>query len=283
MSLLNITPAEEKQFWAPLQTAATDAFAFWKTFLGLSDGSGAALGAVDAAKWLRMIRAVSLVESRHGTGSGNQPKRDPMQCGNPADVWWRELTGQTAQFDILQRGLGLSPASISADKLAAKAAAESSFPPAAKLSSLAKPKDGHKDSAFTPVMSLYWAVPLLAHKTNTKAGVKTFNCGDSSEARLVAGAIAYNGGGDPKYGDKIKEALTIIDTPAVPAAAQTAQAVEIFEKADTAATFSSFVQTLRDTAAESRGVFFPHGITDIEFSIEVAGVKVSLKVSGPAA
>lgn len=47
------------------------------------------------ARLFAIVRAVSFVESRHGTTGVNQPARDPLQCGNPKDLWWKELTGQS--------------------------------------------------------------------------------------------------------------------------------------------------------------------------------------------
>ena len=42
------------------------------------------------------------------------------------------------------------------------------------------------------------------------ASARTFQCGNVSRARLVNGAVAYNGGGDPNYRTKIEAALALI-------------------------------------------------------------------------
>ena len=56
-------------------------------------------------------------------------------------------------------------------------------------------------------MSYCWGVPFLIWKINNPAGDPTYQCQDLSRDRLVAGAVAYNGGGDPKYQAKINAAL----------------------------------------------------------------------------
>jgi hypothetical protein len=89
---------------------------FAKDFLGLRKGGGnVVLTATDLARWVDIVRAISWVESRHGTGTGLPPARDPMQCGNPNDVWWKELTGQTSNTDHFVRGGNLS--NLDADEL----------------------------------------------------------------------------------------------------------------------------------------------------------------------
>ena len=95
------TSAEEASKWAVHSARAEAAFAFWKSFLELRVGAAndQPLTGVQANRFNTTIRAVSWVESRHGTGSGTEPGRDPMQCANPADVWWMELTGQTTEED----------------------------------------------------------------------------------------------------------------------------------------------------------------------------------------
>ena len=102
--------ANEAALWASLSPLAEAALAFWNVFLGLRMGPNhnQLLDAAALARLIKIIRAVSWVESKHGTVGANQPARDPMQCGNPLDVWWRELTGQVSPEDFLTRGPGLS-------------------------------------------------------------------------------------------------------------------------------------------------------------------------------
>jgi hypothetical protein len=92
------------------------------------------------------------------------------------------------------------------------------FPAAATISGLGNQALGHDDPAFNPTLSYYWGVPFLVHKINTSAGAVTFKCGDLARDRLIDGAVAYNGGGDPRYRDKIVEALTL--SGGLPAARQ---------------------------------------------------------------
>ena len=112
---------DEAKTWASQQNVADAAITFANRFLGLrKGGADVKLAAADLARFLDIVRAVSWVESRHGTGSGNQPARDQMQCANPGDVWWRELTGQTAETDRFVRGGTLN--NLDADELPAAAA-----------------------------------------------------------------------------------------------------------------------------------------------------------------
>jgi hypothetical protein len=50
----------------------------------------------------------------------------------------------------------------------------------------------------------------LIHKINTEAGDPTYQCRALERSRVVAGAVAYNGGGDPNYEAKINGALDMI-------------------------------------------------------------------------
>jgi hypothetical protein len=156
------------------------------------------LSQLEVSRFNSIIRAVSWVESRHGSGLGNQPARDPMQCGNPLDVWWLELTGQSGAQDRFVGGPGAG--NYNASDLPNAAQNQVAFPDSAKLTQLQDQTAGHNDAAFLPDISFYWAIPILVHKTNTSPDIengRTYRCGDVSRIRLVTGAGGYNGGGVP--------------------------------------------------------------------------------------
>src|SRR4051812_39939874 len=90
-----LSAPDEAALWAAHAAKAVAAFDFWNHFLGLRMGPQNAALLDDAATQAfgKIIRAVSWVESKHGTVGANQPKRDPMQCGNPNDVYWRGVKG----------------------------------------------------------------------------------------------------------------------------------------------------------------------------------------------
>ncbi|MFL5208172.1 MAG: hypothetical protein ACJ8CC_03370 [Microvirga sp.] len=205
-----LSAPDEAALWAAHAAKAVAAFDFWNHFLGLRMGPQNAALLDDAATQAfgKIIRAVSWVESKHGTVGANQPKRDPMQCGNPNDVYWRELNGLTPQEDIFVRGPGLP--NLKASKLPPAAESDTAFPAAAEISALADRLKGHRGADFTPMQSFYWAISYLIHRTNLTASARTFQCGDVSRQRLVNGAVAYNGGGDPNYRTKIEAALALI-------------------------------------------------------------------------
>lgn len=205
---------DEAAKWEGVRTHALNARDFWNRFLQLRMGpaNDQLLDAAALDRLLCIIRAVSWVESRHGTGSGEFPARDPMQCGNPNDVWWRELTGQTGSTDRFIGGPGAG--NYDADELGDAVATAAGFPGPARLSLLADPKRGHANSEFSPIISYYWAIPYLIHRTNTHSTIgatrKTYKCDDLSIARLKEGAVDYNGGGDPGYGKSIDAAVALI-------------------------------------------------------------------------
>ena len=201
---------DEAAAWANCKNAAGAAVKFSNGFLGLrKNGSDTAkLGDTDVQRFLDLVRAISWVESKHGTGAGEKPKVDPMQCGNPGDVWWKELTGQLTTMDRFVRGPGLG--NLDADDLPAAAAATTGFEPKADLKKLGTDvKKGHNATGFAVEHSYYWAVPILIHKTNKAAGDKTYQCSDLARSRLIAGAVSYNGGGDGNYQTKIEHALDL--------------------------------------------------------------------------
>ena len=92
-ALTPLTCATEQTLWNNQRTRAVDALNFWNTFFALCRGAANDMTLDQAAKdrLLCIIRAISWVESKHGTAGENQPARDPMQCGNPNDSFWREI------------------------------------------------------------------------------------------------------------------------------------------------------------------------------------------------
>ena len=202
---------DEAAAWASHKDIASASVKFTNDFLGLrKNGSTTTkLADADLSRLVDIVRAISWVESRHGTGSGStKPKVDPMQCGNPNDSWWKELTGQTDSADRFIRGGGIT--NLDADELPDAAASATGFEPKAKLSKLgADLNKGHNAAGFAIEHSYYWALPILIHKTNTKAGDKTYQCGGLTRVRLVTGAVRYNGTGDADYETNIGDALDL--------------------------------------------------------------------------
>lgn len=190
----------ESDAWNKQSARAQKAFDFWNNLLNLRMGDNQPLSDECKKNLMKMIRAISWVESQHGTGAGNnQPGRDPMQSGNPNDQWWQTLTGQDGKGDRIVGGPG-------------KGNWWASDLPGVIGQQL--PKNGHGDPNFTPDMSYLWGILLFIQKTNTQrglgAGARTYKCGDCSLDRLLDGAVAYNGGGDPKYRQKLQDALKAI-------------------------------------------------------------------------
>ena len=202
------TQPSEDAAWNAQKARAQAALNYWESFLGLREGekNDKALSPTYKKHWLCIVRAVSWVESRHGTGSGNHGDRDPMQCGNPDDAWWKSLTGAN-NTDRIVRGPGITP-NYWARELPAAVAASSNFPKDAKLSLLGDVKKGHRDSKFNATMSYFWGVLYLIQRTNTAtANGRSFKCDTYSRDRLLKGALRYNAGGDKKYEEKLAAAL----------------------------------------------------------------------------
>jgi hypothetical protein len=201
----------ETAAWANVSGIAQAALSFWTTFLELQNG-GVDVDVADPvfARLMCLIRAVSWVESLHGQGTGSSAAIDPMQCGNSADVWWTELTHSTVRpQDRFVRGPNLTP-NYYAYELPAVTAANNAFPANAYISSLNDPTQGHSDAKYNQTISYFWAVPILIHKTNTSAKRPTYRCDGLDRTQMVAGAVAYNGGGDSAYEAKINAALDLI-------------------------------------------------------------------------
>lgn len=208
----------ESDLWELQKTRASTALDFWEKFLALRQGTNNTLDLTPEYRgnWLCLIRAVSWVESKHGTSGSQQPARDPMQCGNPNDAWWKSVTKQLPDFgmdgdasnDKYDRIIGgPNVSNYWSFELPAAAAMATTFPEAAKLSTLGDIKLGHKDEKFNPDMSYFWGIPYLIHRVNVKADGKTFKCGVYSKNRMIEGATTYNGGGDPSYKTKLLNAV----------------------------------------------------------------------------
>jgi len=276
----------EAAAWANVSGLAQTALAFWNNFIGLQSGTDP-LDPTDLARLTCIIRAVSWVESQHGTGAGSSASVDPMQCGNPQDSWWKELTDCSGGQDRFVRGPNLSP-NYNACELPAAAAADASFPAEARLSNLTDKTSGHDDANFIQKMSYCWGVPFLIWKINNTAGDKTYQCQDLNRDRLVEGAVAYNGGGDPggaaAYRAKIVAALNLSGCLAV-AERERDQTT----RPSTEAAQSTAESVLREIVKHFEAVgepgkrpqFFPDGIGLIEITVEVGNTKVQVRVAGP--
>ena len=200
----------EAELWERQRPVAERALDLVIDFLGCRMGSANQnpLTPAGRGRLLTIVRAVSIVESRHGTVGANQPQRDPLQSGNPADSWWRELTGQSGQGSRFRR---LPPRdNYWANEIGARLAAWPGFDPAAALSRLADPRAGHGQASFSPNHSYVWGILYLIHRINSEAGEQSYQCGGLARDRLINGAVSYNGGGDPAYRRKIEAALTEI-------------------------------------------------------------------------
>jgi hypothetical protein len=214
--------ATETDLWDVERPTAEVALSLTIDFLGCQMGpsNDQDLDANATSRLMKIIRAVSWVESRHGTAgpSGNHPHEDPAQSGNPNDTWWKELTGQSGKGSRFVRKTGLS--NLWANEVQAAAEATAGFPSAASFSLFADKTDGHNDAGFAAAHSYTWGVVYLVHKINTTAGDASFKCGDLNRQRLIDGAVAYNGGGVSDYEQRIIDALALIGDIPPPARAR---------------------------------------------------------------
>ena len=140
--------AREAELRAKVESIATATLDFTTAFLSCRMGpaNNQALTAAARARLIAIVRAVSIAESRHGTVGANQPARDPLQCGNPKDAWWKEFTGQSDDGSRFVRGPGLT--NLRARELGDAAEKEAMFPAEARRTLLAKLTDGHSNTAF---------------------------------------------------------------------------------------------------------------------------------------
>ncbi len=198
----------EEVLWQGQVGTATAAFNYWVNLMALAGGSqnNRSLNAAEVTRWMCIIRAVSFVESRHGSVVGGvHGDTDPMQCGNPGDSWWRELTGQTGVYSRFVGGQGAD--NYDSNELPDAVAATA--PDAVRLSRLANAASGHNDPNFNPAMSYFWGIVWLLHRANTGPGTddRFYKCGECLRDRLINGAVRYNGGGVPDYRQRIESAL----------------------------------------------------------------------------
>jgi hypothetical protein len=204
----------ESDLWKVQAAVAKQALDFIIDFLGcrISDSDSETLDAPAKDRLLAILRAVSIVESRHGTVGKNQPKRDPIQCGNPNDAWWKELTGQLGTGSRFIRHPSFKQ-NYWANEVGDGAEKATSFLAAAKRSLLATLKEGHKNGAFAPAHSYVWGTLYLIHRINHAAGDPSYQCGGLSRDRLIDGAVSYNGGGVSDYRDRLVAALAEFGDP----------------------------------------------------------------------
>lgn len=196
----------DDQLWTIQKEKAINAFNFWNEFMALrmGDDNDRILDSTAKDRFIAIIRAVSWVESKHGSGSGNQAAKDPMQTGNPGDHWWKELTGQSGNGSRFILGPGKN--NFWAKELSAAAENVPTFPDSGKIGKLANKSVGHGDPAFNAILSYYWGIAYLIHKVNTSVtDGKTYQCDDCLMERMIDGAVGYNGGGDSQYRKKITE------------------------------------------------------------------------------
>lgn len=198
----------EAKLWAAKKSTAESALVFGTGFLGCRMGPNRdkLLDSRARSRLLAIVRAISIVESRHGTVGANQPARDPFQCGNPDDPWWKEVTGQSGTGSRFLR-LPDSLSNLWANEVAAAAESTAGFDPAARMAALADAKKGHRNQGFSPAHSYVWGVLYLIHRINRAAGDPSYACGDLSDSRLLDGAVTYNGGGVPNYKARLTTAL----------------------------------------------------------------------------
>jgi hypothetical protein len=273
--------SNESTAWQAQASRAGAAVQFWNEFFNLQQGprNDQPLSQNAIARILTLVRAISWVESQHGMGTETFPARDPMQCGNPADFWPEFVDCKVAQDRFVA---GPDRPNYDACELPAAAAADTDFPGDAKVSKLAKPAQGHDDPAFNPVMSYSWAVPIFIHKMNTAAGAKTYQCGDLSDSRLIGGAVAYNGGGDPSYKKKIQDAIALIG--GIPTFDIT-RFGHPAASADVDRAVADLLMTIRRVLVPPAGeerLFFPQGIDLIDVHVKVDAVEASVKIAGPS-
>jgi len=202
----------EPDLWEEQRPTGEVALSFAIGFLGCGMGANndRDLDANATGRMMKIIRAVSWVESKHGTAgaSANHPKKDPFQSGNPNDSWRKELTGQSGNGSRFIRRTGLT--NLWANQVQSAAEGTAGFPQRASFGALTDKTDGHDDADFTPTHSYTWGVLYLMLKINTTAGDNSYQCGDLARQRLIDGAVAYNGGGVANCGQRIADALALI-------------------------------------------------------------------------
>lgn len=229
------------------------------------------LEGTDIDKLVSIVRAVSWVESRHGTGTGIQPSRDPMQCGNPTDVWWPQLAGVGTKFDRFVGGPGAGK--FNANQLPVEAA-QAGLESLAQLSRLTDVKAGHKDSAFNSTMSFFWGVPHLVWKINRLSGRNFFLFETLSRDELINGAVAYNGGGNPNYRSEINAALEDAGWPSV------VNSITQLAEDNSYQALTSILDILQQNVGS--GQLFPHGLSRFVLETRADGWCLEIDASAGA-
>lgn len=268
----------EAELWEEQRSTAKSSLSFAVDFLGcqMGDANDEDLDAPALARLVKIVRAVSIVESRHGTTGAHHPKEDPFQCGNPGDSWWKELTGQSGDGSRFIRKPGMT--NLWARQVQATAEQTAGFPTHAAFSELGDKKKGHTDAGFTPVHSYTWGIIYLIHKINTTAGDKTYQCADLARQRLIDGAVAYNGGGVADYEQRIKNALAEIGDIPSPLMAELALRTTSQERSLTRqlGDITAFIE-----ASQHHPKFFPNGINKIHLEVKAKDIVFNLEISGP--
>lgn len=301
--LFTTSRTSEPTAWSAFASYAETVLGFWIEFLRLRKGTSDSdlLDASDKSALLRIVRAVSWVESVHGTGTGHQASRDPMQCGNRQDEWWQILRGDKPKKNRYVSGPGGK--NYWAEELPRATASDPKFPASAKVTFPAF-DSGHDSSSFTSDTSFAWAIPHLLWNVNQFPSGAVYKCGDLSRDRIVEGAVKYNGGGDPMYRDKIDAALTLVGWPPESKAPLDAYVFGVspdkrergpafsnergLEKeidqlaVHVSSALSSALTSVADAAARSPHLF-PGGVHRIHAQLDLPGsVTFTLTAEGPA-
>ncbi len=144
---------------------------------------------------------------------GNHPARDPMQSGNPDDACHRSLTDPNAPSPGPKRE-GTRPGIEHYRDLPDMIKKDPQTPAPFNGPEYTIPEEGHRSPEWGPDDGFFWGIPWYFQRTNqydrrpaSEGPNGTWNFGDCSMERLIDGAARYNGGGDPEYREKIKQAL----------------------------------------------------------------------------
>ena len=204
---------KEQRLWLPHAWEAEWPIEFWISFLDCRLGKGSSAPTIPPeckSKLLCILRAVSWVESKHGTVGQNEPSKDPIQTGNPLDKWWQELVGLSGQGSRFIGGPNAG--NYWANELSRAVQDfynKQSMSCVCDLRQLQNPASGHNDPNFHSGLSYFWGSVYLIQKIS---GSPFYDFGREcpSKQEMIDGAVRYNGGGDPDYRAKITQALDLI-------------------------------------------------------------------------
>jgi RHS repeat-associated protein len=163
-----------------------------------------------------IVSAVSCVESRHGAGAGKSASRDPMQVGDLRNPAWATITAGAYNIRPRRRdpcpGVGWPEISVNSDmhgaidrELGSRDRERFCPRPPRRL-----PTQGNLSSRWTSEMSYFWGIGWVIYQhqlVNGGGGAWSICSANLSNAAWIDLAIAYNGGGDPEYGRKIRAYL----------------------------------------------------------------------------